>query len=210
MSIRNILIVILFIGLGIGANCSNSPILSGLSEGNQIFEGIVGDYIFTTKDRLVEKGILIADEAGRIVLVPDRGSFVVCNWWLKVEIKYLNPSGYTMGLPLYYPGDTIEYKLVVDYGRGLPLDVYPILYAKLVSQQRTWPEFEILRGGVRVYDPLLISPFGYVEISEEFYVPFCSRSRIICHSVQIWLEFLGGSLELNLYNGTSFWYRCCQ
>ena len=165
--------------------------------------GIIGDYTFTSNDGSIETGTLIADENGTVTLVSDRGASVYSNWWFDVDVEYLNPRGYTgMGLPYYYLGDTFTYKIMVDYKRGLPLNVYPILYGKLTAEQRYYPGMGLLPGdSTEVWDPFLIAPFGYVEVFDTFKIVSGTVPGNDCTVCKIDLQFWFGCFQFRLAQG---------
>ena len=137
-----------------------------------ILTGEVGTYKFIGNDGSIETGILIANEAGEISMVSERGSSVFENFWFIIGIDYLNPRGWTgMGLPYYFLGDTFTYKVNVDYKRRIPLNWGPFLHAALRAEQRYYPGGGLLPPGesaVDVWDPLYLAPYENVTLTETF------------------------------------------
>ena len=182
---------------------SNADLEAFFAGVNPSTTGIIGDYTFTSNDGSIETGTLIADENGTVTLVSDRGASVYSNWWFDVDVEYINPRGYTgMGLPYYYLGDTFTYKIMVDYKRGLPLNVYPILYGKLTAEQRYYPGMGLLPGAsTEVWDPFLIAPFGYVEVFDTFKIVSGTVPGNDCTVCKIDLQFMFGWFQFRLAQG---------
>ena len=196
--------MLLVLGCGNPATPDNNSDLEAFFAGvNPTLTGVVGDYTFTGKDGTIETGQLIADENGVITIVPDRGASVLTNAWFTVSVDYLNPRGYTgTGLPYYYIGDTFTYKMNITYHRGLPLGIWPILYAKLTAEQRYYPGGGLLPGGsVEIWDPFLIDPWGYAEVYDDFTIVWGTIPGNDATHVKIDLEFLFGWFEFNLAYG---------
>ena len=173
--IQRILSVVFIAGLLMAFGCSNPAAPEQTADeffGTQgpYLTGVIGNYTFTWNDGTIETGQLVGDEEGRVTAVPDRGASVFSNYWFDVDVEYLNPRGYTgMGLPYYYVGDTFTYKLMIDYKRGLPLDLYPLLYSVLKTEQRYWPSMALLPGdSIEIWDPFLLAPYEYREVYDDF------------------------------------------
>jgi hypothetical protein len=207
---RCMLLAILIAGLLFSLGCSSVTTPDRTPDqffGDQspVLTGFVGDYSFTGNDGTIETGKLLADGTGKITLVPDRAASVFSNWWFDIDVEYLNPRGYTgMGLPYYYLGDTMQYKVKVDYKRGFNLDQYPLVYSILTATQRYYPSMAVLPGAsTEVWDPLGLPPYAYVELLDGYYIPPATIPGNDCTTVNIKLEFLFGWCEFTLACGVA-------
>jgi len=163
----------------------------------------VGDYTFYGKDGSLETGKLIKDDKGHIKLLPDRSASSYSNWWFDISVNYLNPRYYTPdGIPVYYLGDEAKYQIALDYKRGFPLNLYPILYAKMQTDQVYYPSLVHLPGqSIKIYDPLLIAPYGYVEINDSYNIPPGMIPGSHATLVSVMIEVLEGRFEFLIASG---------
>lgn len=164
--------------------------------------GTVGTYKFTGNDGSVETGTLVAKD-GKIFLQSDRGLSVYPNRWCTINIEYVNPRYYSpAGLPVYYIGDTFTYKVNLDCKWDLPLDLWPILYAKVTTEQCYWPTLIPLPGVYRkVWGPCLIPPYGDIQLVDTFtIVSYTSpgNSATVCLVV---IKVLRGTFQLRVAYG---------
>ena len=207
---RSIVGLFLVMGLLFALGCSGSPTAPNTDAGKFFagvspkLTGVVGDYKYTGNDGSVETGKVVADGQGNFQLVPERASSVYSNAWFKVDVEYLNPRYYSgAGLPVYYIGDTMNFKLHIDYKRGLPLDMYPILYAEVTTEQRYYPSLAPLPGSwVQTWNPVNIPPHATDFIlNGSYYIPPGASPGNDCTIVDIDLQLLGGWIEFGLAYG---------
>ena len=207
INLAAILLISLLFAFGCGGNpttpVADNDLEAFFANVNPEISGIIGSYTFTGTDGSYETGMLVAGPDGEVQLVSDRGASVYSNWWFDVDVEYMNPRGYTgMGLPYYYLGDTFTYKVKVDYKRGLPLNLYPILYGKLTAEQRYYPGMQLLPGAsTEVWDPFLIAPHGYVEVLDTFKIVSGTIPGNDCTVCKIDLQFMFGMFQFQLAHG---------
>ncbi len=182
---------------------ANSDLEAFFAGASPTLTGVIGDYTFTANDGSVETGTLVADENGNITLVSERGASVCYNYWFNIDVEYLNPRGYTgLGLPYYYLGDTFTYKVKVDYKRCIPLNAWPIIYAKLTAEQRYFPGMGLLPGAsTEIWDPFLIPPKGYVEVSDTFKIVPGTVPGNDCTVVQVDMQLIFGCFQFTMIRG---------
>ena len=163
----------------------------------------VGDYKFYGKDGSLETGKLIKDNEGHIKLLSDRRASSFSNWWFDISVNYINPRYYLPdGIPVYYLGDEAKYQIALDYKRGLPLNLYPILYAKMVTNQRYYPSMLPLPGQwMKTYDPLLIAPYEYIEINDSFNIIPGIQPGFDVTLINIMVEVIEGRFEFLIASG---------
>ena len=178
--LKKVLAAVMLIGLlsalGCGGNptspADNNDIESFFANVGPIPMGVVGDYTFTANDGSIETGLLVRGEDGQVTMQTDRGASIYSNYWFDILVEY-DPADvryYTsMGLPVYYLGDTFNYSIDITYKRELPLDVPGFLYTIMVAEQRYWPSGGLLPGlSTEVWDPFYLSPFEHVVVADDF------------------------------------------
>jgi hypothetical protein len=203
------LMAVCFLLFGLG--CSNAP--TSPDYGQQLAEvpsltGIVGTYTFTANDGSVETGSIIRGEDGSLSMSSDREASVIANAWFNIDIEYLNPRSWWQGkYPVYRRGDTIQYRLDIQYNRQVPLNLYPLLYSKLTTEQR---HFNIVNGtpagllpgdSVEVWDPFEVAPMGFVQVFDDYLIPADAYFSWGCTTVGIDMQFLGGLFQMNMITG---------
>jgi hypothetical protein len=208
--LKNIYLIIIIALLITSAGCSkvasnaisNVVTDSGVSHGSSDIQ-FVGDYKFIGNDGSSETGKLYQDTEGHIRLIPDRGISSFSNWWFDVDFTFINPRYYdSSGTAIYYAGDNVEFNVSLDYKRGLPLNLYPIIYSSMQLQQRSLPDLALLPGNsVSIYDPLLIRPYGEIEVKGNYQIPLgIIPSNYQC-SISIFLEVFNGQYQFQLARG---------
>ena len=214
--LKKVLAAIMLIGLMSTFGCGGNPTtpandIEGFFAGvSPTLTGVVGDYTFTYDDGSVETGQLVRSEDGQLQMVSDRGASVYSNFWFDILVQY-DPADvryYTgMGLPVYYLGDTFDYDISIDYKRDLPLNIYPLLYSVLKSEQRYWPSLGLLPGAsVEVWNPFLIEPQGDYLVPDDFTIVWGTIPGNDVTWVSIDLQFLGGLFQFNMAAGVcGFW-----
>lgn len=199
----------MLIGILAAFGCSGNP-TSPANDVDQFFgdqgpvlTGLVGDYTFKGNDGSIETGKLYSDGSGRITLIPDRGASVYSNEWFDIDVEYLNPRGFTgMGLPYYYIGDTMQYKIKVTYKKGFNLDQYPLLWTALTAVQRYYPSMVELPGdSTELWDPLGLPPYAYVELTDSYYIPPGTVPGNDCTTVNIQFMCMIGECNFSLAYG---------
>ncbi|MBU1023063.1 hypothetical protein KKB99_02145 [bacterium] len=179
--LRSISLVIMILGIIFSLGCSGSPATPGQNDeldkllgGVELPSptGVVGSYTFTANDGSIETGQVTRAEDGTLTFMTERGASAYNLSWFNASVEFLNPRGYWNGYAVWYTGDTVEYEVYLDYNRGLPLNNYPILYAKMTTEQRFYPSGVLLPGdSVEVWDPLEIAPYSNNVIYDEYYIP---------------------------------------
>lgn len=208
--LRSILVTLLITGLILSFGCSGSPVAPQETKDMEAFfsgvspklTGVVGEYTFKGNDGTVETGKIVADENG-LTLVPDRGVSAYSNLWFDVDCAYLNPRYYSQaGLPVYFIGDCIQYRLTIDYKRGLPLNLYPILYSKVTAEQRYWPTLNPLPGAWQeIWNPVEIAPYGQLILNDTYCIPPSTIPGNDATVIKIDLQFWFGMWEFTLAHG---------
>ncbi|MBU1082835.1 hypothetical protein KKE14_00100 [Patescibacteria group bacterium] len=172
--------------------CANSPITPNTTPTAPEETAIVGEYDFTHQDGSIEGGSLVY-QGNRVVLVPERGTSALSNWWFEVDITYLNPLGWLGDIPLYNKGDWMRFVVNLDYKRGIPLDRYPLIYSSLLLSFND--------GTVVEKDPLLIPRFGEAEVEGEWWIPTGLPHGNYHFDIEMWLALFKGRLHLKLLGG---------
>jgi hypothetical protein len=216
--LKKVLAAVMFIGLltalGCGSNpttpADNNDIEGFFANVNPVPTGIVGDYTFTGNDGSIETGQVVRDETGNIQLVADRGASIYSNFWFDILVNY-DPADvryYTsMGLPVYYFGDTFDYTIDITYKRALPLNLPGFLSTTLTSEQRYWPGGGLLPGAsTQVWNPFYIAPFEHVVVPDSFTIVPGTIPGNDATWVSIDLYFLSGIFQFNMAAGAmGFW-----
>lgn len=204
------LMAVCFLLFGFG--CSNAPTSPDYSQPllgeAPSLTGVVGTYSFTSNDGSIETGTMIRSEDGSLTMASDRGASVLNNTWFDINLTYLNHHGLYQGQwPIYHCGDTIQYRMDIQYNRRIPLNLYPLLYSKLVTEQRYFNfggfvPLGLLPGdAVEVWDPFEMAPLSYVEVYDEYWIPDYLSFNWGCTTISIDMQFLGGLFQMNMITG---------
>ena len=203
---RYLLIVTIISGLLIGLGC-NSPTAPGGSKDIESYlgppptlSGMVGTYTWTGNDGISQTGNVFKDDQGNLTFVPDRSSSVTKVPVFVLSLEYLNHRGLYQGQwPIYRRGDTIIFDLNIDYNSSLPLNIYPVLYAKLTTITRYYPSMIPLPGGsTQIWDPLEIAPNSSIVVQGTYAIPWDCYFSWGCTTSDIEINFMAGLLEFEI------------